>query len=115
MNRSREAIPAFDEAIRLNPKAAVSHRLRGLARFDVGDTANAENDFDEAVQREPNNARNYYNRGRCRRLLKRHDEALADQNRAIKLDAKYRLAFQERGNVYDALVDRELPPMPEFD
>ena len=51
------------------------------------------------------NAGLYYNRGLTYQYLKKHNEALADYNEAIKLNPKFAEAYNNRGNVYQELKE----------
>jgi lipoprotein NlpI len=63
-----------------------------------GDTAIAA--CDEAIQKNPQSANNYNNRGYEYRNKGETDRAMSDFNKAIELDPKDSLAFNNRGNIY---------------
>ena len=48
--RYREAIPHFDEAIRLNPRYAEAYHNRGTAYDSLGQSKRAIQDYDEAIR-----------------------------------------------------------------
>jgi lipoprotein NlpI len=55
---------------------------------------------DEAIQKNPQSANNYNNRGYEFRNKGEPDRAISDFNKAIELDPKDGLAYNNRGNVY---------------
>ena len=63
--RYREAIPHFDEAIRLNPRHAEAYNNRGNAYKNLGQYQRAIQDYDEAIRLNPRDADAYSNRGNC--------------------------------------------------
>jgi Flp pilus assembly protein TadD len=46
VGKAREAIPHFDQAIRLNPRDAEAYTSRGIAWREMGDLSGAITDFD---------------------------------------------------------------------
>ena len=57
------AIQACDQAIRKNPRDAVSYNNRGVAYFHKGDLDRAIADYGEAIRLDPKLAAAYNNRG----------------------------------------------------
>jgi carbon storage regulator CsrA len=81
-----DAIEAFEESIRLNPKIADTYFYRGDAYFAEDDFGQAITDYDKAIAINPNLASAYHKRGLA--YLEAGDVARgkADQQRAIQLD-----------------------------
>jgi tetratricopeptide (TPR) repeat protein len=52
-----EAIDRFDQAIRLDPDQVDWFRSRSIARYQVADYSGSVSDLNEAIRREPRNAR----------------------------------------------------------
>lgn len=52
-SNARRAVDAFNHAIRLNPKSARSYMGRGWAYYEMNDQANANADFQKALQLDP--------------------------------------------------------------
>jgi len=107
-----EALAAFSEAIRLNPRSSEAYRSRGTVQLSSGDMALAWADCRKAVELDPNNAKAYNLRGNLRRGQKDFSGAMADYRAAIKLDAGYTVAMISLANVRtdmgqydDALAD----------
>ncbi len=114
-----KAIVLFSECLRLDPKFTSCYINRGNAfaeRYSENPVEyNFEygiNDFNKAIQLEPNVARRFYDRGvlysgKFSSFLKITDEAItamngaiADFNKAILIDPRYEDAYLERGYVY---------------
>ena len=74
--------------------ANASYRCEKLS----GDAAIAS--CDEAIQKNPQSAVNFNNRGYEFRAKGDTDRAMADFNKAIELNPKYAMAFNNRANIY---------------
>jgi tetratricopeptide (TPR) repeat protein len=98
-NSSGEAaIQACDQAIRQNPRDAVSHHNRGVVYFHKGDFDLAIADFSEAIEINPKMAMAYNARGVIFEEKGDFDRAIADATKAIEIDPKYAPAYSNRGN-----------------
>src|SRR5262249_4243308 len=97
------AIQACDEAIRQNPRDAVSYHNRGVAYFHKGDFDRAIADFSEAIEINPKLAVAYNARGIIFEEKGDFDRAIADSTRAIEIDPNFAPAYSNRGN---ALVNK---------
>ena len=73
---------------------------RGIAYDDKGQYDRAIQDFDQAIQIDPNFASAFYNRGLAYYRKGLFDRAIQDYDQAIRLDANYATAFVNRGVVY---------------
>ena len=78
----------YDEAIRLDPKDAVTFNNRGLAWYSKKDYDKAIKDYDEAIRLDPKYALTFINRGRAWGAKKDYDKAIKDYDEAIRLDPK---------------------------
>ena len=94
-----KAIADYDEAIRLKPDYASALNNRGLAYFSKGDLKRAVADYDAAIKIEPDAVR-LNNRGNAYAGARNYDRAIVDFDAAIAADAKYAIAFYNRGNAY---------------
>ena len=65
---------------------ALSYIARGNEWYSKGEYARAEADFTLAIATDPNQANAYYNRGITCHQLGKLNEALADFDRALKLN-----------------------------
>jgi tetratricopeptide (TPR) repeat protein len=80
-----QAIPYYDEAIRLEPKFAIAHYNRGLAWLGKKEYDKAVADYNEAIRSDSKLAMAYNNRGPGLAFTKAYDKAIADYNEAIRL------------------------------
>jgi tetratricopeptide (TPR) repeat protein len=96
----QEAVDAFSEAIRLDPKNVKPYRHRGGAYFRQKKPDFALADFSEVVRLDPDDAHSWYNRGLAYLQKKDDDRALADFGEAIRLDPRYTKAYLARSRAY---------------
>ena len=113
----KEAIDAFDEAIKLDPQDAIAYYNRGVAYKSLGQSSQGQQsgvqlrlgqyrsaiqDFDQAIRLNPQ-ADAYYNRGVAHRYLDQFELALEDFDKAIRLNPQHAEAYNWRGAVYGAI------------
>jgi protein O-mannosyl-transferase len=94
------AFPAFDRAVKLDPKSPDAFLNRGIAYGKKGQLELALLDFDSALALNPGLAKVYYNRGLALAEQGRFQAALADWTRAIELDPGLTPAYLSRGSLY---------------
>ncbi|MBQ9688401.1 tetratricopeptide repeat protein [bacterium] len=70
---------------------------RGLAKHRLERYFEAIQDFDKAIELNPNNASAYVNRGLAKSLLGHHSEGINDIDKAIELDPNNASAYYFRG------------------
>ena len=99
----RRAIQDYDEAIRLDPQAALAYHNRGLAYGTLGQYERAIEDYNEAIRLNPQNAMAYYNRGVAYHKLGQYERAIEDYDEVIRLDPEYSNAYNNRGLAYQSL------------
>ncbi|MSQ47912.1 MAG: tetratricopeptide repeat protein [Deltaproteobacteria bacterium] len=87
--RQRDAITAFDQAIRLNPRSAEAYLGRGMAYNETGKNEQALKDYDAALALNPQYAEAYFNRGNTYSDLGQHERALKDYNETVRLDSNH--------------------------
>ncbi|NEQ95876.1 MAG: tetratricopeptide repeat protein [Cyanothece sp. SIO2G6] len=75
-------------------------RQTALAEAKVGNYADAIALFDELLGQNPLNATDYNNRGLVHFKCRHHEQALADYNMAIALDASLDSVYNNRANYY---------------
>jgi tetratricopeptide (TPR) repeat protein len=78
-----QAIAAYDQAIRLNPKAVDIYISRGLAYHRQGDTNAAIENYNQAIELEPKAARAYSNRSHVYYDRGEYQKAFEDANKAL--------------------------------
>ena len=96
-----EALPAFDEALRLKPLLAQALTSRGLVHYKLGNLTAAIADLNACVAVAPHLALGYENRGGF--FLLEHgdyDRALPDLDETIRLDPKHANAYLLRGQLW---------------
>ena len=81
----REAISAYDMALRLKPDFAEVHYNRGTAKTFIAEYQPAIADFDEAIRLKPEFVEAYYNRGLTKVTLNQTEAAEYDLQTALKL------------------------------
>ncbi len=106
------AIQDFDQATRLQPKAAtgsgqavslaVIFNYRGNAYRNKSQYDRAIEDLDQAIRLNPNAAETFVDRGVAYRGGGQYDRAVQDFDQAIRLAANFALAFYNRGIVLRA-------------
>jgi tetratricopeptide (TPR) repeat protein len=99
-SRQRNAIGAFDKAIRLNPRSAEAYQGRGMAHNETGQNERALKDYDAALALNPQYAEAYFNRGNVYSDLGQHERALKDYDEAIRLDPNHNGAVFNRSLAY---------------
>jgi tetratricopeptide (TPR) repeat protein len=95
LNRKRyeEALAAYEQAIRLDPKLASAYTNKGSALHNLKRYEEALVAFDQALLLDPNDAGAYTNKGVALGNLKRYEEALAAYDQAIRLDPNLAPAY----------------------
>ena len=98
--RPAEANADLDEAIRLAPRYARAHALRGALLFQDGKLAEALEVYDRVLQLDPEFAEGYHNRGAIHSERHQYDEAIRDFTRAITIQPVFWDAYTNRGSAY---------------
>lgn len=77
----------------------------------MGNHDDAIADFSEALQRNPDNAVFYNNRGTTYHKIGKYKLAIADYDRALNLNPEFAMTFNNRGNAYHQTGqhDRAIP------
>ncbi len=81
----REAISAYDMALRLKPDYAEVYYNRGTAKTLIGEHQLGITDFDEAIRLKPQFVEAHYNRGAAKLALNQSVAARPDFQTALKL------------------------------
>jgi len=85
------------------PKTPVQFNNRAVALWKNGKYTNpgkASDFLGKAIEKDPNFAHAYVNRGNAFRDLKQYQKAIQDYNKAISLNPNFIMAYNNRGNVY---------------
>ncbi|MCP4687415.1 MAG: tetratricopeptide repeat protein [Desulfobacterales bacterium] len=97
LGRHRQALDAYNEAVRLNPGFAAVFNNRGVIYMELGQYHDAISDFTRALNLAPDMVNAYVNRAGAYRDLGRYTHALADYDMAIQLDPDLAEAYRHRG------------------
>ena len=89
--RYRQALAAFDEAVRTRPTAG-AYANRGATRARLGDARGAIEDFTRALALEPDDPEVLFNRGNAHLVAGDPGAAVADFSRALELRPDWLLA-----------------------
>lgn len=81
-----DALHAYDEALRLNPKNADIHRDRGHVLLKLGRFNEALGAYSAAIDLKPGDALFYIHKGHAFRQMKRHSEAVVAYDQALRVD-----------------------------
>src|SRR5262249_18531466 len=73
---------------------------RAELKFSQGDFAGALDDYNQSIQRKPDDATFYSKRGHANYRLGKFREALADYNRAVQMDPNNAELLVDRGTAY---------------
>ena len=94
----KEAITAYDKAIRLKPDYAKAYNNRGAAKGSLGQYNTSIADCNQALRLKPDLAEAYNNRGIAKADLGQHSAAITDFDKAIQLKPDYANAYLGRGS-----------------
>jgi Predicted O-linked N-acetylglucosamine transferase, SPINDLY family len=101
--RLTEALAAYQEILKIQPKHFDSLHLSGVVAMQTGQHALGVKLIDEAIKINPGVAFAYNNRGKALKDLGRLEEALASYDKALALKPDYAEAHGNRGNVLQEL------------
>lgn len=100
------AIRRYRELLQFDPEYSAGRYNLGLLLLDEKRWEEARAQFNWLIEREPQNAKALFNRGRADYRLKHYDEALADYRQAIKLQyGNYPEAYLNMGLILTAQKD----------
>ena len=71
---------------------------RGNAKYQSGEYKEGIEDYNQAIELNPQYAEAYNNRGNAKKRLGEYKEAIKDYNQAIELNPQYAKAYYNRGN-----------------
>ncbi len=91
------AIDAYEEAIRLDPKLAVAHNNKSWALNELGRYEEALKACEEAIRLDPKLAVAHDNKGFALNELGRYEEALKACEEAIRLDPNFAVTHSKKG------------------
>jgi len=94
MERSRDL---WEKTAYLDPVKAEEHREKGNEFFKAQKFPEAKVEYDEAVKRNPKDAKLYSNRSAALTKLAAYPDALKDLDECLKLDPKFIKAYSRKG------------------
>ncbi len=83
------AIKDFNRAIKLNSQLFEAYRGRALAKYLLGEIAEASTDIEKAMVLNDDNAQNLYVKGLIESSKKKYKEAIDDFEKALNIDKKH--------------------------
>ena len=110
---SEKMIPNKD-SFQFDPKVSLIYNGRGRSYSGKGDHKSAIDDFNSAIELDPNDPVPFYNRGSSYQLLGRREKAIMDFSRVIDLDPGFIYAYYNRGWAYKELGKQDLATL-DFD
>jgi tetratricopeptide (TPR) repeat protein len=106
----RQVIAGISQHLRMDREAlsdSANFYNRGLAYAQLGEFAQAIEDFNQALRLEPKLAVAYYNRGFVYFGKREYEKAVEDFSESLRLDPKFAAAYNNRGTTYGALGQLE--------
>ena len=103
----REAIHAYEEAIRLRPNFTEAYVNKGTALRGLGSNEEALRAFEESIHLQPDDADAHYNKGNVLRNLQRNAEAVQAYDEALRLKPDFVQAYINKGNALATLGQYE--------
>ena len=101
-----KAIKDFDLYIeKIDPYDSYAYNNRGVAYLRYKQNERAVENFNKAIELNPNHARSYNNRGIVNHNLKQYERAIEDYNKAIELDPEDAYFYSNRGVAYRRIGD----------
>ena len=89
----------------LDPEKALEAKTLGNEYFKKGDYPTAKKHYDEAIKRNPDDAKLYSNRAACYTKLIEFNLALKDADKCIELDPKFIKGYLRKGSIYFAMKE----------
>jgi tetratricopeptide (TPR) repeat protein len=109
--RYADALPFLERALRANPRDGHLHLCLAIALASQGDTARAEQHFQNALQYNPTDAYAFYNWGAFLHQQGRYAEAIRAYERAAQLDPTLVAANTAADGLRRALGQPMQPPV----
>lgn len=101
--RYQQAIKAFDQAIKMNPRYTDAYSNRGAAYDALNQPERAVVDYSKALKLNPRFTSSYINRALAYCDLAKFQESIADWNVVLKRSPRDAMAYYKRGFCYQSL------------
>lgn len=89
----------------IDPQKAEEHREKGNEYFKAFKFPEAKKEYDEAIRRNPMDAKLYTNRAAALTKLAEYPSAMTDCNKAIEIDPTFVKAWARKGNLHVLLKE----------
>ena len=96
----------YSQIIGIDPNIAEVYINRGILRKNMKDEEGALQDYNKAIELNPNDAA-YYNRGILKKDMNDKDGALQDYNKAIELNPNDAMAYNNHGSLRSDMNDKD--------
>jgi tetratricopeptide (TPR) repeat protein len=98
-----EAVKAYDEAIKIDPKSASAWFNKGLALDELGKYDEVIKAYDQAIKLEPNEAAAWNNKGNALGELGKYSDAIKAYDQAIKIYPNEAIYWSNKGGTLNEL------------
>lgn len=99
----KQAISAYNTAIRLKPDYAAAYCNRGSIHYALGNHAAAIQDYNEAIRMQPERVEGYFNRAVTKFQLQDYADAIRDYDAVLARKADYADAYVGRAHAKFAM------------
>jgi len=100
LRECQDAEEKWEKEQYLDPVKSDEHRTLGNDHFKNQRWAEAKKEYDEAIKRNPDDAKLYSNRGAALTKLLAYPDALRDLDHCLKLDPKFVKAYSRKGTIH---------------
>jgi len=107
LGKAKEAVASADEALKLLPSSAITHRLKAQVLRLTGKPGEALVYLEKAVERDDGAYLTLVERGLTKKALGKFQDALTDLDQAIKSDPRFAVAYEERAAVQAKLGNKQ--------
>ena len=108
LNKYKESIESFNDAIKLDIDYVKAYYYRGMCRKKIHDFVKSIKDFNKVILFNSENAGVYYSRGGAYMQIKDYQNAISDFNKCIELIPNYVEAYNLLSNTYCYLEKYDL-------